>query len=61
MLNKTPESLRTLEFQKPTRYHADVLTKAGKLVTLHFSAHSGKEAKKHFRTFGKVRLFWYDK
>jgi len=61
MLKRPPESLCTLEYQKPTRYHADVKVKGGRAITVHFSAYSGGKAREYFESFGKVVLFWWDK
>ena len=61
MLRRPVESLQTLEYQKPTRYHADIRVKGGGTPTKHYSAYSSKTAKEYFESFGKVILFWWDK
>ncbi|MDD5006742.1 MAG: hypothetical protein PHS93_09495 [Candidatus Omnitrophica bacterium] len=52
-------SLTSLEYQKPTRYHADVVIK-GRKVTKHYSTHSFIEARSYFGGIGEVIKFWRD-
>ncbi len=52
-------SLISLEYRKPTRYHADVVIK-GRTVTKHYSTNSFIEARNYFVGFGKVIKFWRD-
>jgi ABC-type transporter MlaC component len=60
MLKRPIESLQSLEFQKPTRYHADIEIKGKKVITKHYSTYSVTNAQAYFTSFGKVLKFWRD-
>ena len=58
MLKRQPESLQGLEFQKATRYHADIESNGMRPRTVHFDGYSDIEARRYFESFGKILRIW---
>jgi hypothetical protein len=60
MLKRPPESLQSLEYQKATRYHADIVVKGKKVITKHYSSYSLVDAISYFESFGEIKKQWKD-
>jgi hypothetical protein len=60
MLKRPIESLQSLEYQKATRYHADIVVKGKKVITKHYSSYSLVDAQTYFAGFGIILKFWRD-